>query len=122
MVGPYGLSKSVKESADNISKLDTGNIITYAAYITLGMVSLIFIVFGSYVLGEMIINPNLLIIIFLYFTLVLGNYSKINNTTPLLNFIRPFSSCSSYFFGFLKKNYSGDWRAQKYWQFSFKYY
>ena len=65
MVGPYGLSHSVYTTAKNISKLDTGVITTYATYIGIGALSLIFITFGYVIMGEMIINPNLLIIVFL---------------------------------------------------------
>ena len=54
------------------------NIITYATYITLSMLSLVFIVFSSILTGEMIVNPSLLIIVFLYFTFVQGINS--NNT------------------------------------------
>ena len=73
MVGPYGLSTSVNTTAKNISKLDTGNIITYATYILLCMLTLIFITFGSVFLGEMVVNPSLFILVFLYFTFLPWN-------------------------------------------------
>ena len=79
MVGPYGISNSVNNTAYNISKLDTGNIITYATYIVLGMLALIFITLGSVFMGEMILNPSLLIIVFLYFTFVSNTFYNKEN-------------------------------------------
>jgi NADH-ubiquinone oxidoreductase chain 5 len=67
-VGPYGLSNSVKNTADNISKLDTGIITTYALYIVLSLLSLLFIVFTSVLMDQVIIDSRLLIIVFLYLT------------------------------------------------------
>ena len=43
-LGPYGLAKVFYSSGDNISKLDTGVITTYSLYITIGLLSLIFLV------------------------------------------------------------------------------
>ena len=82
MVGPYGLSNSIYTSANKISKLDTGNIITYATYIVLGMLTLIFITFGSLFLGELVVNPSLFILVFLYFTFLPVSAVKIFNKTP----------------------------------------
>jgi NADH-ubiquinone oxidoreductase chain 5 len=44
-IGPYGISKSLINTSFNISKLDTGVVTTYSLYITLGLLSLLFIVF-----------------------------------------------------------------------------
>ena len=38
MVGPYGLSVSIYKTANNISKLDSGIITTYAPYIVLSLI------------------------------------------------------------------------------------
>ena len=43
-LGPYGLAKMFYSSGDNISKLDTGVITTYSLYITIGLLSLLFLV------------------------------------------------------------------------------
>src|ERR1700759_360673 len=72
-VGPYGISNSVKNTADTISKLDTGIITTYALYIVLSLISLLFIVFTSIIMGNVIIDSRLLIIIFLYLTFLPKN-------------------------------------------------
>ena len=42
-IGPYGLSNTLFSSGKNISKLDTGIVTSYALYIVLGLISLIFI-------------------------------------------------------------------------------
>lgn len=46
MIGPYGLANSLNNTSFNIAKLDTGVITTYALYITVGLLSLIFLVFA----------------------------------------------------------------------------
>ncbi len=45
LVGPYGLSATSYKTSQNLSKLDTGVITTYALYITLGLISLLVIIF-----------------------------------------------------------------------------
>nr|YP_009538866.1 nad5 [Sanghuangporus sanghuang]AXE73205.1 nad5 [Sanghuangporus sanghuang] len=45
-VGPHGLSTVLKNTSENIAKLDTGIITTYALYITLGLLILIFLIFS----------------------------------------------------------------------------
>nr|YP_009653000.1 NADH dehydrogenase subunit 5 [Laccaria amethystina]QCG70059.1 NADH dehydrogenase subunit 5 [Laccaria amethystina] len=46
LLGPYGLANSLNNSGLNISKLDTGIITTYSLYITIGLISLLFLVFA----------------------------------------------------------------------------
>jgi NADH-ubiquinone oxidoreductase chain 5 len=46
LLGPYGLANSLSNSGLNISKLDTGIITTYSLYITIGLISLLFLVFA----------------------------------------------------------------------------
>ena len=46
LVGPYGLSNILSNTGTNISKLDTGVITTYSLYITLALLSLLFLVFA----------------------------------------------------------------------------
>ena len=66
MVGPYGLSVSIYWAANNISNLDSGVITTYALYIVLSLISFLFIIFSSVLMGESILDPRLLIILFIY--------------------------------------------------------
>lgn len=44
-IGPYGLSNVLFLTGRNISKLDTGIVTSYALYIVLGLISLIFLIF-----------------------------------------------------------------------------
>jgi NADH-ubiquinone oxidoreductase chain 5 len=45
LVGPYGLSSTSYKASHNLSQLDTGVITTYALYITLGLISLLVLLF-----------------------------------------------------------------------------
>jgi NADH-ubiquinone oxidoreductase chain 5 len=47
-LGPFGLSKYLLNSANTYSKLDTGIVTSYALYIVLGLISLIFIIFSPF--------------------------------------------------------------------------
>jgi NADH-ubiquinone oxidoreductase chain 5 len=57
LVGPYGLSNNVYNMAFNIAKLDTGIITTYALYITIALLTLLFLVFTPLLLNQISINP-----------------------------------------------------------------
>jgi NADH-ubiquinone oxidoreductase chain 5 len=46
LLGPYGLANKITGTGLNIAKLDTGVITTYSLYITIGLLSLLFIVFA----------------------------------------------------------------------------
>ena len=56
LVGPYGLSNVLSKTGTNISKLDTGVITTYSLYITLALLSLLFLVFAPILLETSIFN------------------------------------------------------------------
>ena len=56
LVGPYGLSNVFTSAGINISKLDTGVITTYSLYITLALLSLLFLVFAPVLLDNSIFN------------------------------------------------------------------
>ena len=56
LVGPYGLSNVLSNTGTNISKLDTGVITTYSLYITLALLSLLFLVFAPILLDTSIFN------------------------------------------------------------------
>ena len=63
-IGPYGLSNILTDTARKIAKLDTGVITTYSLYITLGLLSLLFLVFSPILLDASILNEIRLIIIY----------------------------------------------------------
>src|SRR5882757_2631604 len=65
MVGPYGLSQTLTNTGKNISKLDTGIITTYSIYITLSLLSLIFLIFAPILIDTSLLNEIRLIIIYI---------------------------------------------------------
>ncbi len=65
LIGPYGLSNVLSNTAFNISKLDTGVITTYSLYITLGLLSLLFLVFAPVLLDTSLFSEIRLFIIYL---------------------------------------------------------
>lgn len=67
-VGPFGLSKSLNQTAKSIGSYDTGVITSYALYIILGTITFIFIIFVP-VYGEPFFNISLVLIYM--FTLLL---------------------------------------------------
>lgn len=60
IMGPHGLSNVLFKTGNNISKLDTGIVTSYALYIVLGIISLIFLVFFPVIID--ISNSPLLIL------------------------------------------------------------
>lgn len=46
LIGPFGLTSGSYSASHSLSKLDTGVITTYALYITLGLISILFILFS----------------------------------------------------------------------------
>lgn len=56
LIGPYGLSNVLTNTGINISKLDTGVITTYSLYITLALLSLLFLVFAPIFLDASMFN------------------------------------------------------------------
>jgi len=65
MIGPFGLSNVLTNSATKIAKLDTGVITTYSLYITLGLLSLLFLVFSPILLDNSLLSEMRLIIIYM---------------------------------------------------------
>lgn len=65
LLGPYGLANSLSNSGLNISKLDTGIITTYSLYITIGLISLLFLVFAPVLIDTSILSEFRLL--FIYF-------------------------------------------------------
>jgi NADH-ubiquinone oxidoreductase chain 5 len=52
LLGPYGLSNYLYNAGKNLSKLDTGVITTYSLYITIALISLLFILFSPLILNN----------------------------------------------------------------------
>nr|YP_009487176.1 NADH dehydrogenase subunit 5 [Russula compacta]AWB36078.1 NADH dehydrogenase subunit 5 [Russula compacta] len=65
MVGPYGLSQTLTNTGKNISKLDTGVLTTYSIYITLSLLSLIFLIFAPILIDTSLLNEIRLFIIYI---------------------------------------------------------
>jgi NADH-ubiquinone oxidoreductase chain 5 len=65
LLGPYGLTNKITGTGLNIAKLDTGVITTYSLYITIGLLSLLFIVFAPIVIDTSLFSEIRLIIIYL---------------------------------------------------------
>ncbi|EGN91377.1 hypothetical protein SERLA73DRAFT_67528, partial [Serpula lacrymans var. lacrymans S7.3] len=58
LIGPYGLASALNNTAINIAKLDTGVITTYSLYITLGLLSLVFLVFAPLLIDTSLLSEN----------------------------------------------------------------
>jgi NADH-ubiquinone oxidoreductase chain 5 len=65
LLGPHGLSTVFYNTGYNISKLDTGVITTYSLYITLGLLSLLFLVFAPLLIDTSLFSEIRLIIIYI---------------------------------------------------------
>jgi NADH-ubiquinone oxidoreductase chain 5 len=52
LLGPYGLSNYLYNTGKNLAKLDTGVITTYSLYITIALISLLFILFSPLILNS----------------------------------------------------------------------
>jgi NADH-ubiquinone oxidoreductase chain 5 len=66
LLGPFGLSNAFTNTGINIAKLDTGIITTYSLYITLGLLSLLFLVFAPILIDTSMFSEIRLIIIYVY--------------------------------------------------------
>jgi NADH-ubiquinone oxidoreductase chain 5 len=76
LLGPYGLAKTITNTGINISKLDTGIITTYSLYITIGLLSLLFLVFAPVLIDTTMISEIRLIIIYFSSLLLVLSPSK----------------------------------------------
>ena len=77
MVGPHGLSKTLTNTGKNISKLDTGVITTYSIYITLSLLSLIFLIFAPIFIDTSLFNEIRLFIIYIAALIIILSPSKL---------------------------------------------
>jgi len=73
LIGPYGLEKGLLSLSNNLGKLSTGVITTYALYIFIGLIFYISLLYFSY-------NDNNLLIL-----VVFALFSILNNKLPLKN-------------------------------------
>ena len=76
MVGPYGLTQTLTKTGNNISKLDTGVITTYSIYITLSLLSLIFLIFAPLLIDTSLFNEIRLFIIYIAALVIVLSTSK----------------------------------------------
>jgi len=76
LIGPYGISTLLSNTGKTIAKLDTGIITTYGLYIILGLIILIFITFSHFVIGDNLIEPRLLIVLFFALFIVTSTFTK----------------------------------------------
>src|SRR5260221_124711 len=79
MVGPYGLSHTLTNTSKNISKLDTGVITTYSIYITLSLLSLIFLIFTPILIDTSLLNEIRLFIIYIAALIIVLSPSNIKS-------------------------------------------
>lgn len=78
LVGPYGITNLLSESAKNISKLDTGLIPSYIIYIISGFMFLIFFTFAPLVSGYSFDLSIRLLIIYIPALYFIINYSSLD--------------------------------------------
>jgi NADH-ubiquinone oxidoreductase chain 5 len=62
LIGPNGLTEGTYQISSNLTKLDNGIITTYALYMTLGLLSILFIIFSPIFLNSVLYveTPNIL--------------------------------------------------------------
>lgn len=63
LIGPHGMSIGLTTSSKDISKLDTGNLTTYALYLILSLVILTFILFSPKLVGTTISDSRLVLVL-----------------------------------------------------------
>ena len=77
LLGPYGLANAFTKTGINIAKLDTGIITTYSLYITIGLLSLLFLIFAPILIDTTMYSEiRLIIIYFASILLVLPSINK----------------------------------------------
>ena len=76
LVGPYGLSSVLHNTGVNVAKLDTGIVTSYALYIVLGFISLLFLLFAPILLDTSLVSEIRLIIIYLSSLVLLNKKSS----------------------------------------------
>ncbi|CAO1638518.1 unnamed protein product (mitochondrion) [Parajaminaea phylloscopi] len=77
LVGPYGFEKGLSNTSQNISRLDTGNLTNYALYITIAMLSIVFILFSPTLLNIPSINIEIVFIIIINLVIIPVLFTRI---------------------------------------------
>jgi NADH-ubiquinone oxidoreductase chain 5 len=77
LVGPHGMSQGLSTSSKDVSKLDTGNLTSYALYLMLALVGLTFILFSPKLIGNTMSDPRL-VLIFITGLVLLSPLHRIN--------------------------------------------
>jgi NADH-ubiquinone oxidoreductase chain 5 len=86
LLGPYGLANAFTNTGFNIAKLDTGIITTYSLYISIGLLSLLFLIFAPVLIDtSMYSEIRLIIIYFASILLLLPNSNTNNQSTTKIN-------------------------------------
>jgi NADH-ubiquinone oxidoreductase chain 5 len=81
LLGPYGLANTFTNTGINIAKLDTGIITTYSLYITIGLLSLLFLIFAPVLIDISLYSEGEIRLFIIYFAaifLLLPNSNKSN--------------------------------------------
>nr|YP_009517293.1 NADH dehydrogenase subunit 5 [Tricholomella constricta]AYE93424.1 NADH dehydrogenase subunit 5 [Tricholomella constricta] len=77
LLGPYGLANTFLKTGMNIAKLDTGIITTYSLYITIGLLSLLFLIFAPVLIDTSMFSEIRLIIIYFASLVLVLSTSKV---------------------------------------------
>jgi NADH-ubiquinone oxidoreductase chain 5 len=75
LLGPYGLSILLTKTGKNIANLDTGVITTYSLYFTLGLITLLFLIFSPILLDNSYLSDIKLVIIYVSSLFLVLSYS-----------------------------------------------
>ena len=78
LLGPFGLANVFTNTGINLAKLDTGIITTYSLYITIGLLSLLFLIFAPVLIDTSMYSEIRLIIIYFASILLVLPFSKSN--------------------------------------------
>ncbi len=81
LLGPYGLANAFTNTGMNIAKLDTGVITTYSLYITIALLSLLFLIFAPVLIDTSMFTEIRLAIIYFASLLLLLAPNNINKNT-----------------------------------------
>ncbi|CAO1639674.1 unnamed protein product (mitochondrion) [Sympodiomycopsis kandeliae] len=73
--GPFGLEKILSKGSQDIAKLDTGNLTTYALYITIQIVSIIFLLFQNSLLNNIYIDTRLVFVMLASLIISISSFS-----------------------------------------------
>lgn len=69
LVGPYGLSNSLYSSSNDIAKLDTGNLTSYALYFSINLVTIVFLLFSPLLFTTSLFDPRIVLVLIAALTL-----------------------------------------------------